>query len=105
MLPSLGQQKANPMFIKLTQLPNYIISPTASPVYVNPDFITHMLPYEKKIYRYDLRAAPSEPCPQETALVTCICFPAGLQEEVDSIDVQETLEEILYMIGQCNATN
>jgi len=93
------------MFIKLTQLPNYIISPTAPPVYVNPDLITHMLPYEKKIYRYDLRATPSGPCPQETARVTCICFPAGLQEEADSIDVQETPEEILYLIGQCNATN
>lgn len=88
------------MFIKLTQLPNYSAQdPQSRPAYVNPAFITYMLPYDKRVHRYDLRTS-SAPLPIDITPVTSICFPAGLQEEADSIDVLETPEEIIELIGQ-----
>ena len=83
------------MFIKLTEQINYKDEQTRV-TYVNPQYITCIHEYDRKYYRQVVKEGVtlSEPYEQH---VTCISFAVGLHEESDSINVIESMEEVIRL--------
>lgn len=82
-------------FIRLTNV-NY--RGEQSPCYVNMELVTNITSYLRK---YTIQpGGPGNPIGQIDVTVTCLSFAAGLSEEVDSILVIETPEQLMGLISE-----
>lgn len=87
------------MFIELTLFTSYGLNKAPTqPVWVQVEQITYFTQFTREVYRYDLGRDAKGSVKSEELTTTSISFAAGMQEEVDSIQVMETPEEILGII-------
>lgn len=90
------------MFIKLTQVMMVAGEQKETTVYVNSDNITYILAFKQSYY---LIRSPEDKTSTVNDLrrfhtVTSISFTAGMQEESDSINVLETPETVMVLMGE-----